>query len=128
MKRRRESGLLRVVAAGWLAVIALGLAVGASGSAWARAAVLDDGPGCIWKMVTGVDCPFCGMTHATVALGAGDWTAAHRAHPLALIVLAGQALACGLIASGRADALVRGRRPLFILGAVAALWALRLAL
>jgi hypothetical protein len=126
VRRPGDSWIVRAVAAGWIIVIVGALIVGASGSARWRDALLDDGPGCIFKRVTGVDCAFCGMTHATVALGAGDLGAAHDAHPLAIVVLIGSMLAFVLIVAGRSDLLLRGRRPLIILGAVCAIWAVRL--
>src|SRR5690348_17177077 len=82
--------------------------------------VADDAPGCLWKWVTGIDCPFCGMTHATVALGAGDWSGAHAAHPIAIVVLALAALAGGLLLAGRA------LKPRVVLLAVIAIWVVRL--
>jgi hypothetical protein len=127
-RRVGDSWLVRVVAAGWIVAIVGALLIGLSGSAWWRDALLDDGPGCIFKRVTGVDCAFCGMTHATVALGAGDLGAAHRAHPLAIVVLVGTLVGFALIIAGRSDLLLRGRRPLLILGAICVIWALRLVL
>jgi hypothetical protein len=126
--RPGDSWLVRIAAAGWILVITGALVVGASGWVAGRNAGLDDSPGCIFKRATGIDCAFCGMTHATVALGAGDLSAAHHAHPLAIIVLVGSLLIFGLIVAGRTDALLRGRRPLMILGVVCAIWALRLLL
>jgi hypothetical protein len=100
-----------------LAAIAGALACGLFGLR-----VADDAPGCLWKWVTGIDCPFCGMTHATVALGAGDWSGAHAAHPLAIVVLALLVAAALLLATGRAHVL----RPRVVLVAVLAIWAVRL--
>ncbi len=53
-------------------------------------------------MATGVDCPFCGLTHGVAALGAGDISAALAANPLAPLAV-GLALAVPF-------ALLRGRR------------------
>ena len=118
--------LLRLAAAAWVVAIVAALAAGASGHAGAQDALLDDAPGCVFKLATGVDCAFCGMTHATVALGAGDLGAAHAAHPLAIVVLVGALALFGIVLAGRADLLVGRRRPLAILLAVAAIWAVRL--
>jgi uncharacterized protein DUF2752 len=121
-------GTARVAAAAWGAAILGGLALGALGpEAW-RTALADHGPGCPFRAVTGVDCPFCGMTRATLALGGGDLGAALALHPLAPVVVFGTLALMAVIALGRVDALMRGRRPLALLGAIAAIWILRLAL
>ncbi|MBK9037522.1 MAG: DUF2752 domain-containing protein [Myxococcales bacterium] len=102
------------------------LAVGTFGSDALRARVVEDGPGCPFRTATSWKCAFCGMTHATVALGHGDVRAAFAEHPLAPAVLAAMIYLCGLIVLGRGDALVRGRRPQLILGAIAAIWIVNL--
>jgi hypothetical protein len=101
--------------------------IGAVGPARWGTAIAQDGPGCPFHGLTGVDCPFCGMTRATLALGRGDWRAALALHPLAPLVLAGILGLLAIVALGRADALLRGRRPLALLGAILAIWAFRLA-
>lgn len=125
MRRGGDSWAVRAVAGFWICAIVGGFVAGALG---VGRYLLDDSPGCLFKWATGVDCPFCGMTHATVALGAGDWSAAHHAHPLALVVIGGSLAIFGLAIVGRSDVFLRGRRPLAILIAVAAIWALRLVL
>lgn len=57
---------------------------------------------CLFAAVTGVDCPFCGLTHGVAALGAGDVGAALAHNPLAPLAV-GLALAVPL-------ALLRDRR------------------
>ena len=126
MATATTSGLVRVAAAAWAGAIGVGLAVGASGSARWRDALLDDGPGCVFHAATGVNCPFCGMTHATIALGAGDWRGALASHPLAPIVVVGMLAIMIAIAVGRGDLLTRGRRIWWLLGAIAAIWIARL--
>jgi Protein of unknown function (DUF2752) len=43
---------------------------------------------CPLRTLTGVPCPFCGMTTATVAITHGNWAAAAAANPLAYLVAA----------------------------------------
>ena len=115
--------MTRWAAALVLAAIAGGLVAGALG-----ASVGDGGIGCVFRAITGVDCPFCGMTHATVALGGGDLRGAHAAHPLAVVVLIGVIALLAVVAAGRGERLLRGRRPLALLAVLVAVWAARLVL
>ena len=115
------------VAAGALALATVvTLAVGAFAPESWQTALASDGPGCPFKYITGVDCPFCGMTRATIALGRGDVHAALGFHPFAPLVLVGLLALFGIVIVGRTDLLVRGRRPIVLLAAIALLWALRL--
>ena len=41
---------------------------------------------CPLRTLTGVPCPFCGLTTATVDMAHGQWAQAARASPLALLV------------------------------------------
>jgi hypothetical protein len=123
----RRPSPVQVVAALWGAAIVAALVVGAVGPARWGVAIAEDGPGCPFHALTGVDCPFCGMIRATLALGRGDWRAALALHPLAPLVLAGVLVLLAIVALGRADVLLRGRRPLALLGAILAVWVVRLA-
>ena len=124
----RGGAVPRVVAAVWGAAVLGGLVLGAIGPAPWRAAIASGGPGCPFRAVTGIDCPFCGMTRATLALGGGELSAALALHPLAPLVVLGTLALMAIIALGRADVLLRGQRPLALLGAIAAIWLLRLVL
>lgn len=118
----------RLAAALWAGCILFGLAVGAAGSAAAQGTLVNDGPGCPLRAMTGLPCPFCGMTHATVALGGGHWREALGFHPLAPLVLAGMLALMAMIIIGRSDVLSRGRRLPWILGAIGAIWVARLVI
>ena len=81
---------------------------------------------CPFHAVTGLPCPFCGLTHSLLALGAGDWRASLHLNPLGplLLVLAGPCL-YRFARDGRA----RPPRGLATtaLAVVAAAWAVQLA-
>ena len=107
------------VAAGILALaIVVTLAVGAFAPASWQASLATDGPACPFKYATGIDCPFCGMTRATIALGRGDLHGALGFHPLAPIVLVGMGALLAIVIAGRTALLVRGRRPIVVLAAI----------
>lgn len=62
---------------------------------------------CLFRNVTGIPCPGCGMTRAFALLARGDWRAALAMHPLAPLLAAelGLAwLAWGWAAAGRLPA------------------------
>ena len=103
------------------------LLVGAFGPPGLERSIAEDGPSCIVKWTTGIDCPLCGMTRATLAMGGGDWHRAFSLHPLAPFVLAGSLFLMGIVALGRTRSLLFGRRPLILLGVLAAIWIVRLA-
>jgi hypothetical protein len=68
------------------------------------------------------------MTRASLALGRGELRVALAFHPLAPLVLIGTLALLIVIAIGRGEALVRGRRPLVLLAAIVVVWIARLAL
>jgi hypothetical protein len=116
----RTDAIARVAAGAWLAAIGGGLVLGAIGGAPARA-VADGGPGCPLRAATGVPCPFCGMTHAVLAMGGGELRSALAFHPLAPLVLVVVVLLCAAAATGRIDDVTRGRRGAAI-AALAVAW------
>ena len=48
----------------------------------------DLGPGCFSRHLTGVECPFCGISHSFVALADGDVAASFAYHPLGPVLVA----------------------------------------
>jgi len=117
-----------LIAGGYAALVVAGFVIGAVGPESWRRAMLDDGPGCPLKATTGIDCPFCGMTHATLAMGGGDLSGALEHHPLAPFVLLFVLTLLILVAAGRTNALLAGRRPFIVLGVIGAIWILRFVL
>ena len=117
--------IARLIAGLWGALILGGLVVGAVGPDSLRHSIGHEGPGCPFSNLTGYDCPFCGMTRATLAMGGGDFTTALAYHPLAPIVVIGMLFLMAVIVVGRGEELVKGKRPWILLGSIIALWILR---
>src|SRR5215218_5103990 len=87
--------------------------------------VLELGTLCPLRRATGVPCPLCGLTTGVWAAAHGDVSAALTAHPLALPVIAGLALAWtpwGVDAIGRL-----GRRTPALVVVLSLVWFARLA-
>jgi uncharacterized protein DUF2752 len=120
--------LARIIAGGYAALVIAGFVIGATGPESWRQAIVDDGPGCPLKATTNIDCPFCGMTRATLAMGRGDLDTALAYHPLAPFVLLFVLTLLVLVAFGRTSVLLNGRRPFLVLAVIAAIWILRLVL
>lgn len=130
MQRTATNGfaLARIAAALWGAMILAGFVIGAVGPDSWRHGLAEGGPGCPFRNATGVDCPFCGMTRATLAMGGGDFGRALHFHPLAPLVVLGVLALLGIVVIGRSDALLEGKRPYLLLGSIMAIWVLRLVL
>lgn len=88
---------------------------------------------CLFRRLTGIACPGCGMTRALAHLAKGEWAAAVRDHPLAPL-LAAEACAAwvawGLPAADRLRARVvagMDRLALWHVAVFGLVWLLRLA-
>jgi hypothetical protein len=119
--------IARLFAAALAAASLALLLVGALGADHTRAALSEGGPPCVVLMATGIECPFCGMTRATIAMGAGDFHGAFALHPLAPFVLAFAVALLGVVALGKTRILLRGHRPWLLLSTIMAIWVVRLA-
>jgi hypothetical protein len=94
------------------------------GSAGVLGAATTTGVTCVFSMASGVDCPFCGLTHGVAALGAGDVGAAVALHPLAPLAVA-LALAVPLALLRRRRLEVPWTAPWALAAVVAAVWLVR---
>jgi Protein of unknown function (DUF2752) len=109
--------------------VGLSAATGAAfllGSAGALGAASTTGLTCPFSAVSGVDCPFCGLTHGVAALGAGDVSAALAANPLAPLALA-LALTVPLALLRERRLAVHRASPWVLAMLVAVVWLARLA-
>jgi len=50
-------------------------------------------PGCLFRQITGLKCPFCGMTHAVIALAHGHLMAAVQQNAIVLLLALASAIA-----------------------------------
>lgn len=68
-----------IACAAWLGLAATAAAMGAG---WIAPSGLDSVTLCLFRAVTGLPCPGCGMGHALIAAFRGNWAASFRLHPL----------------------------------------------
>jgi hypothetical protein len=113
----RLAGAVGVAAAGGA------LATGALTSPATQHRLAEGGPACPFRWATGLPCPFCGMTHATIALGGGHVRDALHFHPLAPVVLALFVWASVLLVLDKPSRVSAGT----ILLVTAAIWVVRLS-
>jgi hypothetical protein len=93
---------------------------------------------CPWKAATGIPCPGCGLTRATIHLVRGDVAGALHLHPFAPVAVAGIALivAAAILPAPPRNRLVQavarvdpgGLTSMVLLAALIAVWLLKLAL
>lgn len=76
--------LRKAAAAAWLAPALL---AGSLSAGWLSLSTVERLHLCIFKLVAGVPCPGCGMTHALLAAFQGEWNASLSFHPLGLPLL-----------------------------------------
>ncbi len=108
----------------------------AVGVAWAVVALLRPGDGgptpCPWRMLTGLDCPFCGATRSAAALAHGDIALALDNNAFFVLVVVPLAAAAWLAwawraGRGRAAPALSNRLLLTLVALTSAWWVLRLA-
>ncbi len=71
-----------------IAWAALAAAAGALSLGWLSLSTLKAPTLCLFKLLTGIPCPGCGITHALLAAFRGQWAASAAYHPLGLPFLA----------------------------------------
>lgn len=124
---RRGALAPRLAAGALLGAMVGALLLGAVGGSGLQSQALAYGPRCLFLAATGAPCPFCGMTRATFAMGAGDLGAALEHHPLAPLVLAAVAALCAMIVAGKTAWISRRKVAVALWLALAAVWLWRLA-
>lgn len=89
-----------------------GLGAGLVGSVYPMIMAHDGGHGipCPLRTLTGVPCPFCGLTTATVALIHGQWATAASTSPLAYLA-AGVVVGTTPVLLARAAGVAKAPRP-----------------
>jgi len=78
----------RRIVLGGFALVAIAGTILLACSPRLRHLVAEDGPACLFRQMTGLPCPYCGMTHACIGALAGDVAGAFAAHPLWPLVIA----------------------------------------
>lgn len=121
---RRGALAPRLAAGALLGAMVGALLLGAVGGG-VQSQALTYGPRCLFLAATGAQCPFCGMTRATFAMGAGDLGAALEHHPLAPLVLIGVAALCAVIAAGKGRWILQRKVALALWLALAGVWLVR---
>ena len=77
----------------------------------------DDFTLCPFRLVTGLPCPFCGLTHSLLALGQGDFHDSVRFSPLGpLVAVLSLVIGVGVLRSIRGGPPLRWPRPVLALG------------
>lgn len=125
-ERRRLALAPRLAAGALLGAMVGVLLLGAVGGGDLQSRALAYGPRCLFLAATGAPCPFCGMTRATFAMGAGDLGLALEHHPLAPLVLAAVAALCAAIVIGKTAWMSRRKAAAALWLALAAVWLWRL--
>ena len=118
----------RVFGAGLLAVVPLAFAAAALLSVAQAHAAGSAGWACPLLAITGVVCPFCGLTHASIALAQGDVLAALGHHPLVFGLAAAWVWTAVELVRARPSRAARWAvQPRVLLGALLAVWAVNIA-
>lgn len=119
----RSSDLPARVAGGGLFIgLVAAIGAGALGGSGTKGALLAAAPACPFLTVTGIPCPFCGLTRATLALGSGDIGTALAYHPLVPVILALILWGSWLLARGALPALASRRIALVGVVLLLAFW------
>jgi hypothetical protein len=109
------------VCAGSLGAVALGAATDARPS--------DDLTLCPFRLVTGLPCPFCGLTHSLLALGQGDLDDSVRFSPIGpLVALVAAVVGWAVLRAAKRGRPLRWPLPVLALGTMvlALSWAFQL--
>jgi hypothetical protein len=81
---------------------------------------------CVFKMITGIDCPLCGMTGSIHCAARGDVHASLSHHPMGIVMLVTLITLVPCIARGKIHALFAKYLPLFFFSGLFACWLLKI--